>query len=509
MHRSKLRQSAARWRTLLVVLVIFASACGSSNDPSATPAVPTTVGIDETTVAPAPTTTAEVVPTTEAPMIPSFPPPALPIKQAWEFDQPFYKIEALDESHLVMAFQNGLRKFNINDGSFEDLVITPLDHHRIEAFFVNVHTDGVASISGDKDGQGSFDLSVSVDTNTMTTTGVYPETGVLIDSHADGTTIARWLGSQSRVDARTLEPLGPIDMELEGLFFAPQIIDDEYWIVDQQGNGVVVEWGTFDEVATFQLDANISPNSFIVSATDEFVLIRASEVEMFKVSRVDYLVERLNLDVRDEFDELMAMSDVYTDDSGTYVEYRFSTEEEKWFVLGTIDHSTGEVGQLHTIARADPEYGFDQFQFPRPSRIGDRLFIRDHIRRLVEVDVGALGAVSEPWVDPEIDVVPVLTADEQAATAVGVAFLSGSAIAITDPSISEGVLASIDKANESKDTSQGWVPFDITIDGDRAWTRIVPAARSRFDLGWPLNLLRIDGEWVVDVDFWCDLQGSC
>ena len=289
-----------------------------------------------------------------------------------------------------------------------------------------------------------------------------------------------------------------------------QVVGDQYWHVTNDGVGTVYDYTTLEELGQFEVDSSLTIGSFFESVTDNDVVLRVNELDIFRIDRSDYSVTQLDLDIRPLFDGRLSLSGGWLDAAARYIEYRVSGPEgTEQFLLASIDDG-GSINGVHTIASAASEYGFDNFYFPQPVTIGDRLFIQDHLRRLVEVDVPAMAAAEDEWADPGLDLMPVLTGDEQEVIALATRFLEGEAVELTEPGRTDDVAASVAaSASAGRDLSSGWMAFDVTIDGDRAWARLLPAARSRPDFGLPVTFMRQEGLWAVDVDSWCAVMGAC
>lgn len=509
---------------MLAMSLAAAAACGGSDDASLDAPVASVATVDETspsidppstspatttststTVAPVVTATpvTEVASTDDEPVEVPFPAAALPILEAHVMDQPVWNPIGFDDE-LVFAHGFGVGRLDLTDGSVTTAPLAVGDEPKAELFFAV--SDGTMFVSVvDVAGQGTLDRVMTVDPQTLERTGMLVPPGVVAPFPASGST-PRVLAASSLdgphffdvEDSVLGEPIGFVDPAA-----TIHTTDGELWTWTAEGLLQVFDQGgqLVGTAETGLSGGRFNSSAPLVTATSVWIA-DTSTGQLVQIDRAN--VEIANeLDLREHFSWADAVRLDRRSTTDRFVIAHVVAGDEGWWMLVEIDPETGVVLSEHVVATDDFEYGWSGFDVPNLASVGDRLFVRDHMRRIVEVDVAALGLPSpDAWSDPGIGRVPVFTDDEQAIAGLTSQMVNDKVVAgFTDPTLGPLVLDILDSVREEGT----WEVVAVEVVGDRAVSRAAPVGEN---VGGYFVFRFVDGEWLLDVKELCALTGN-
>lgn len=504
--------------SVLLTFILAATSCGSGgdadaarSDPSgATTSVPEAiVSTSSTQSVPSSTTTVSSV----APQVQSMEIstvenlPALPILNEWVFDQIVWNPIPVGNDTIVMATQGGIRILDVDGGGYSDLLLVEDNYRRIETFAMLPHGDRYVSVTGDDRGNGTMDHIIIVDLDEQTSTKLADGPGFALGPDPEHVIVG-----QNEWDLTSMTQGPPVEAPVDWLL-PPAWPDGEFWTLTFDGGLHLLDGSTLEEITSYDLETPLLPLASQVSAAaPETVMVRASDIDWLLVDRSTGGITNVDTAaLLDQFSSETSIDGGYpsirteysSDDFETLV--RIDTESASRWALATIDQGTGEITSLHAFSDGSFDYGWTSFERPWALRLGERLFVLDNGRRIVEVDVDRLGHVTEPWVDDGLSYLPVLTEEEKEVEEVILKLLAGDTSLIDDQDRAEGLSSNLTAFVDGVE----WFPVDLRIDGDRAWSRV----RGTGLIGLPFSFRRIDGEWMLDAEGMCltleALQLSC
>lgn len=442
-----------------------------------------------------------------------FPAAALPILEAHVFDQPVWAPHGFDDE-LVFGHGMGVGRLDVNDGSVITRPLAVGDEPKAEVFYAV--TDGSTYVAvADVGGQGTVDVVAMVDAQTLERTGGITSTPPdsvhvaqaggeaprrLFTSGPDGFYDLDVAGAQRGARFELLDPLQPTVTSTVSDFALS--LDRQLWAWDLNGLVQVYEangtsLGAVDLEHTFGVYASTA----VLVTPSSLWLIDTTTSEMFRIDRQS-LEPTHRLDLRDHFtwaDGVRLRTTGRPTDR--FVVANAVVGDDGWWLLVEVDPETGDVVSEHVIATDANDYGWNAFDAPELARVGDRLFVRDHRRRIVEVDVAALGRRSAiAWTDPGLGRAPVLNSDEQEVAELALEFVDGDDVIppLTDPALSAEALTVLAARRVPGST---WEIHAAETDGDRASVRSAPVG----EIGAYFVFRRFDGEWRLDSEALCEL----
>ncbi len=285
------------------------------------------------------------------------------------------------------------------------------------------------------------------------------------------------------------------------------VADGKHWIMDSGGAVSVYDAETDEPVANFEVDMTYTPGTTTVAHADErgIWILDTSTARVFLADPADYSVAEI-VDLHDYF---AAESITFSGSSPArpigdrlHLLAEVLDDGDRWALLVEVDAFTGDVWAVHTITNVDTAMGWDFWVEPRLLPVDERLFVQDHLRRIVEVDLEELGRFDAPWTLGELSHRSVLSAEEEAVGAVAAQYFSGEPVPHTDPSLP---MADQDfwpaKARgygiEDGATEVEWV----SIKGDRAAAGV--GATNSDAVNERVMLINLDGEWHIDTEAMC------
>lgn len=518
-----------RCRVILAMLLSVAAACGGSeesidatlaSEPVANEPAPATVASPTSTAATTSTSTtvapvvsapqATEVPAADAePVVVPFPAAALPILNRYPMDQPVWTPMGFDDE-LVFAHGLGIGRLDLTDGSVTTRPLAAGDEPKAELFYAV--SDGTTFVGvADVAGQGTVDLVVTIDPETLERIGQlsstppakvlpWPASGpaprLVVASGTDGFQSFDVQNTDLVEPITFVDPSAPIHTNSGELWTwtadgLVQVYDERGAVIGTVDTGLRV--GQANGAATL-----ISPTSLWLTDLGTAELVRIDRAEM-EVTHA--------LDLREHFSWADAVRLRQTNTTDRYLLANAVVGDEGWWLLVEVDPEMGVVLSEHVLATDSFEYGWNAFDGPEIATVGDRLFIRDHLRRIVEVDVAALGQPSPvAWSNPGIGRAPELSAEEQVIADLTLQLVNdGRAPGFTDPVLGPLVL---DVLATVRDEGV-WEIVSAEVVGDRGVARAAPVSES---LGSTIVFRRVDGEWLLDVDDLCALArqaGPC
>ncbi len=426
-------------------------------------------------------------------------PPAIPVAESWVFDKGYYSFRPLGDSRLVMAFGAGIATLNPDDGTLTEIVIQQEGHQRLTPFRLWTHGDRFVTALSSERANGSVEHLVVVDTQEESVAGVVPG-----PAFAFGADPRRVRVNLDEWDFTAMKKVDGTAVDLTNIAF-PYVMDDEIWIARTDGIVNVLDAESSELLDQFDLGTSlVLGNSIVAGFSNTAAIIRATDNKWLVVDRSDYSVTPIDTGaLAASFGEGASVSDgfgasggSYGDSNNIYVVFRVQQGDViRWF-LATIDTETAEVADIHTITDGAADRGWTAFGRPVAVRLGDRLFIRDEFRRIVEVDVAKLPSATELWVDDGLSYLPDLGGERAEVVRAVQAWLDDdeAALFVDDSRVdsARGILR-----NRTADSP--WQVAGAFVSEDRAWVRARPVG----EIGLPIVLRRIDGQWRIDIENFC------
>lgn len=496
----------------ITAFLLLVAACGSADDEGLNESTQEQQTVDSASSGDSGTSTSSIasgsVPvTTSAPattlepetIAPILSPPAIPIAERWVFDEAMSSFHPLGDSRLVMAFGAGVATLNLEDGSLGRTVIAQEEHQRLNPFLLWTHGDRFVTALASERANGSVEHLVVVDTEEQRVAGVIPG-----PAFAFGADPGRVAVNFDEWDFTTMQNLGATGIDLTNVAF-PHVLDDEIWIARNDGLVNVLDAQSAELLDQFDLGTSLLiGNSALAGFSNSHAIIRATDTKWLVVDRSDYSVSPIATDdFAASFGEGVSISDgygastsSYGDDNNFYIVVRVQQGDVVRWLLATIDAENAEVADIHTITDGAANRGWTVFGRPVVVRLGDRLFIRDEFRRLVEVDLDKLSSATEPWVDDGLSYLPELTGDRAEAASAVQAWLDDEedVLFVDDPRVE-----SAREILRSRTADAPWHVIGVFSEEDRAWAR----ARPEGGIGLPVVLRRVDGAWRIEIENFC------
>lgn len=440
-----------------------------------------------------------------------WPGPALPVLRTFELDQPISNPIAFVEGALFMGSPLGVGRLDVETGEF-DQITTVQPGQFVNTTFVAHRTGSTVMVLTDVDSLGGREAIVAIDPATFTESGrIDTASGYEFGfGVSDEFVISIENGDRyAVVDPATLvtRPL-PV---AGGAAQPPAVLGDEIWTIEREGDVVVYDRASGEERRRGRLPLEPGAGQGVVTrVTDREVWVTLSR------DAVIVALDRATLAVVDQID----FAELHGAENATsllvgdryYLVRMFETGRSGWNVLGRYDFEAGELVHVHTVAPTDPGFGWDVFLGATWAEGGDRLFVQDHRRRIIEVDVERLANPStEEWKDPGLARDPILSAEEQALGDIVLASVNdGVRERRTRPdAVTPEVLAQIDAMAAAFIGFQpaAWRLDTVAIEGDRGWVWIYPVDETGESATGALPSLlvthRVDGEWFIETDWTC------
>jgi hypothetical protein len=483
-------------------------------DPTTTTISNTTAG-DPTTTAPAESSTTE--PAVDPEDVP-FPGAALPILAVHETPQALSGLEAVGGALFSGAGVLMIR-VDVDTGDQTEVLIPEEQDVEGQVFYPTrsgshvviatqsrsiANIDHVTALASDSLERGAtLRLPVGQSAAPMPSIGESTETSSLV-FRGEWPNVSQAL---FELDTETmtlgLEPL-PYDVGDGGA--RATRVDGHDWVWRLDGSGSVYDATDGSEVSSFDLGYGLGVLQHDIVASDEASIWHA-DLAFARLSRFDRETRELTdqVDLSEHFgpDAIVRLS--FSDIDSSYVIAHVQVDDDGWYVLLDLDLETGAVRSQHVISGSAFEFGWTGPQaLPEVQTIGDRVFVTDHRRRIVEVDAARLGQASPTaWEFSGLATAPVLTPEEQELADLmisDVELLQSDAgrIASTDPELTalEGRIAVGTGA-----VAGGLEPLRVTIDGDRAWGWMHRTDNE--GIGIPYTFVRVDDQWLLDADAMC------
>ena len=491
------------WCSLIVVLLIAASCGGSqgSTVEESTDLVPTsTVAANPQ---PAQTTTTvdegveedprDVAPTTIRDGLIS----ALPFTQTIDFDQGHIILNSY-ENELILGREGLIRAIDV-DTRVERQVMLSTKERRAE--HVLSFTSGEHHLAVIADSRSVFDLRLGVDLRTMELTGTIPSDGgltLILGAAGEDRVLQTAGGDLTWLDVVTMTSSDPL--QFPDSVVRSSVLSDTgdliFW--HQDGSISLNDADTFEEMA--RVEVGVTP----LPLGQAFHAISDKVIQYFDGGSVVGYIDRAtwtHLGVDPDFNgaggEDLATLHLVTKRTARLI--AVGNAEERWYLLQTLDGENGGVKATHVVTDGDFDRGWTNFTLnPGLDWVGDRLFVQDHYRRIVEVDLSRIGEDNGPWVDPSVSWLPVLTDEEQEVADAVMTYLADvSAAEFTD---NERVEPAAPLTEGYVSNGEGWQVAYLVVDGDFAWARGQPNGSG---FGVPVVLERRDGKWLISADQHC------
>lgn len=497
----------------VVALGIVAAACGSDAD-SADGAVPDVVQSDEASDDSSVTTDATVadgeVATSstddatvqrddgeaDEPTGP-WPAPALPIAEVYDFDQRIQGLESFDDQLFFFDIAT-MYRLDPETGEVDSFLLPRSDEHNVGPIYTTKSESHLVLAATQSD--WGFDRIVGIDPigfeRTLDLTVPLEDTWAIPQANTGSGALVSVQPNFHDLDTDTMTLSSPLPFAT--VADAVYRDGDRVWVWRLDGTGSVFD-AEGVELATLDLGRQQARFNHRVVAVGEdsiwhgdnlaAILTQFDRVTGEKVREVD-------LSTRYGDDAFVQLSG-YQDVESGFVIVRVARGSDGWFVLLELDTTSGEVLSDHVFAPVGAEvFGSILFDEPQVEAVGERLFLRDHRRRIVEVDLDRLGQVDTAWEDSGLEQAPTLTPEEEEVAEQMLEWTVGGDVPTTDPALTETIT--------SAQTDGGpWEILAIVIDGDRAWGELVDAAQRQTV---QLVMRRSGDEWQIETHSLCLLS---
>lgn len=435
-----------------------------------------------------------------------FPAPALPIAQVFEFAQPIWSPLPHDDG-LLLAAEAEVLRLDVDTGAVTELLLVEATEFRVDPVFLTRAGPNIVVMAVSR-GYSNMDLAITVDPDALERTGsISVPLGEWLIPIA-GTGASAESGETKMLAMRNFEARRPIEVfDTESttmLGEAPptlypnsliERIDDELWVWNIDGQGRVLPADGSNELAVLNASRPLGAYAASVPVVDPDSVWLTSDPEavLMRFDRTSYQMTG-EVDLSDRYGPDAAVSLLGGYRTDRFVLVQVQTPEAGWYLLVEIDPGSGHVRSEHVIATTSLEYGWTASDRPSVATIGERVFVRYHLRRIVEVDVDRLGDNTGPWLDPDLSPRPELTDEEQEIAQLMLDVIDPETpVDSTDPELGELTAAVLSGFPEASQT--GWEAQSVVVAGDRAWGRVRLAA-STADL--PLAFTRVDGWWLFE-----------
>ena len=516
-----LKATRRRPIAMLVALVLVAAACSddatvstatdgeadasvpvsggrSGAAPSTAPPAVSSAPSPSTLPTPGTPTPTTGLPATSVPADTPFPAGALPILRTFEFAQPVTTPIGFDDE-IVVSHGMGIARLDVDTGEIVTTTLAAPDELKAEVFYAV--SDGSSYVAVlDVIGQGTLDTTVSIDPDTLRRTGRTAHA-----PYANFPMFATGPGTRSML-TRTPDgvlPFDPASLQT-GERFLPFSADfrghtdrGELWSWTSGGTVRVFDESA-EKIATLELDEQLSPSSGAVMVTESSFWLGDDTPQT--LMRIDRRTKQRTHDVSvlDFVEGADAVQLRWSDREAPFVTANVVVGDEGWWMLFGIDPDTGALVSSHVISTDAFEYGWNAFDAPAVATVADRLFVLDHRRRIVEVDVAALAEPSTvPWADPGLGREPVLDEAESVIADLTLRFLAGEEVGFTDPDRAAATFDALLRPGVD-----AWDVYGVGVDGDRAWSRAGPIGEG---VGAFFVFERTDSGWLVSADGLCAL----
>ncbi|MEM9463849.1 MAG: hypothetical protein AAGA90_00665 [Actinomycetota bacterium] len=449
------------------------------------------------------------VPTTTESIAPGFSglAPALPIAEVFEMANPIFAMTGSD-SHAVLTA--GTRLVVIGEGQTTTIPLTA-EVLQFDAFYITT-TDTHAIAHGFEYGWGALggglNTAVSVDLDTFEVTTRSNPPGTVLSAAArtgaGSTILANDGGTAGTLDATTLEVGAPF-YEAPGLTGNDRDtyrIDDEVWTLAGDGTIEVFDVGSGELLRSSSIGRDVG--TFIAR------FMGHDDTTIWLSSPLDGAVGVLDRTTAD----LIAWIEIGGSFPGAEIEIiqgagdllliDVSDASGDWYVLGELDRATGELTTRHVVAPSTDDQWPTVLDRASFAWVGDELYVQDHMRRVVRVDLDRWGDETlGDWIDPDLSISPAFDGESADLAALAVGWIRGDeGIDRTDPDASAAVL----------DAVQDWNPgvvaaYAVDIEGDRAFVTLTSSILGviplltfeRIDDGWAIN--SVSECWLVNLAF--------
>ncbi len=434
----------------------------------------------------------------------SFPPPALPVLKEFVFPQGVAPVAAFLETDEPFIFTSGgasLHRLNVDTGALDSLLVPAKSDIRGDLFAIAPGRDltqGLVSYSTLFN--GSLDSFFIFDPNSFTITDRFKNgLGNIVGGDLNFNFSTGWFN----FDQESLTIGEPLPDAPPGSSAYQDWVNKRTWIVRSDGSGDAYPTGSSDSLGSFQVDLTSAVHQTPPLHSLGEAGLWLAGADAGKVFRVD--PESLEVHALADLQEFFGTNAVTFGphrqalvDEVLFLNAQVTRDGVRWSVLVEMDGITGEIWSAHTVSRIGRDLRWGDFNQPVVAVRGDRLFVQDHFRRIVEVDRSQLGRSTASWSEPSLPVAPEFTPEEQSAVDAALDFADGNTpAAVTNQE--EYELISDDWAADMTSDSD-LVAEAVTIDGERAFVRLALTDRSHSQ---PLVLVFQNDEWLVDTDALC------
>ena len=426
-----------------------------------------------------------------------WPAPALPVAATYEFDHRTQGMEGLGD-HLFFFDIATMYRLDPETGTVDSFVLPQSDEHSVgPVYSVATETDLFLAASSTDWG---FDLIAGIDPIAFERTSDYTvplgEPWAIPQANAGSGVLVSVQPNVHLLDADMMTLSAPLAFAT--VTDALYRDGDRTWVWRLDGTGAIYD-ADGQEIAALDLGRAQARLMHRAIAVDDNSIWHGDNLTailtQFDRSTGEKLRE-VDLSARYGDDAHVELTGWQETESG-FIIAEVERDGEGWFVLIELDTTTGEVLSDHVFARSGADvFGTILFDDPEVEIVGDRAFVRDHRRRIVEVDRARLGQVDTAWEDSGLEQAPVLSPEDREVGDRMLEWADGLDVPTTDPALTESI-------EDTLVSSEPWEVLEVVIDGDRAWGSLVNGAQ---DATLPLVMRRIDGSWQIETRSLCLLS---
>lgn len=425
--------------------------------------------------------------------VPTYPPPALPIKNAWEFDHALYSLIGVNGD--VFAFAEGsVVRLDPDTGAIDRVTTIAAAEYRNSPLGGFASGDQLLMSSATRD--NNVDHVVSVNAESLEITGrLHNDAGVVSVALSPGPSEGRTAFIRDNqllsVDAKTLTDEIIIYEDFDQSLASFQASTD-FWTFAPTGEVEVTDLADGRRLDQFSVD-------YGSMLTDVSVMAKTGDVLWIGDLPAGTIWP---LDTKNrEVGEPISLGEYF---EGRITRLRFSSPEHSYLGASVIDDgvetlvlvSLDEQGIVWSRTISPMAESFHNILTAANTFAvaDDRLFVRDHLRRIVEVDLERIGE-TEPWQPSGLPIGPTLSGVEAEVAAVAERVVAGDDVGSTDPEITDQAAAVFSSVFPNT-TVTGVL---IEPGGDRAHVELQRG--NEFPVLLVFDL--VDGEWLPSARLAC------
>ena len=427
-----------------------------------------------------------------------FPPAALPTSEVWELNSPTYGA-ATAGGDAFFAVEAGMVRLNTENDEIDTVVTIEEQYHQSPFGLVSVGDQVLTAWST----QGLFvDSITSLNAETLAVSARRDAADgeQLSALQALGETTTALLVSfdglvptslrVASADPATLDDPIPVT-ETDGVWAYQRGTSLVTW--DASGSGRVVDIETGEDLQEFDFGIELLDSS-VVATTGNTTWI----ADVVTATIWPLLADTHELGEPIELSELFEGRAVrlnQTTGSDRYLSASVIDGDVEWLILMALNED-GSIEWQRTVNRLD-QSSLNALNSQAAHIVAsDRLFVRDHALRIVEVDLDGIDEPT-PWTPLNIELSPVLTIEEQEVAEVVQRILDGEDVGATNPEVSAVA------REQFAPFLAGSAIMGVLVHGDFAYAEV----QRGNEFPGLIVLERRDEQWIESSQNACNLLG--